>query len=90
MPFNKNMLGLMISLHLNAPDSFRFSVAIALSATYDYEPCLQHNLIVSIVYNFLRVAIPALAPAKILLIDVFPFHECLWLNEEDNSAQIIW
>ena len=44
-----------------------------MSATYDYEPSPRNDSIVSIVDNFLRVAVPGLAPANVLLVDVFPF-----------------
>ena len=67
----------MIGAHLDVPDSFRFSTAIAMCTTYDYEPSPRKDPIVSIVDNLLRVAVPAFELAKVFLVDAFPFCKSL-------------
>lgn len=62
------------------PDSSRFSVAIALSAVYDYEPSPRDDPMITILDNYLRASLLGMAPGKILLVQIFPFCKYLWLS----------
>ncbi|KAI9457408.1 cytochrome P450, partial [Boletus coccyginus] len=70
-----------------------FSIAVALSAVYDYEPSPRNDPMVSIVENFLQVAVPGLSPGKLFLIKTFPFLLHMpdwflgsWIKREVNEA----
>ena len=61
-----------------------------MSALYDYEPSPRNDPMVSIVDNYLRASVPGVAPGRILLVKVFPFRKCRWLNEENDDIHTTW
>lgn len=61
-----------------------------MSAVYDYEPSPRNDPMVSIIDKYLQTALLGLAPGKILLVKLFPFCGCLWLNRASDFTHMIW